>query len=141
MAASIPAAITALLSVATSALPNVQIVEGELGEYVAAEQFILLDVIGQDEPATTGQPRRFNEAYGITCLVRTYAGNQDFAARRTRACAMYEAVRDGILTDPSLGNVVLEARTETYNLRTGITDKGGSASEMEFVVHISNQAS
>lgn len=137
MASSIPAAVDALLALAGSQLPNVQIVEGELGTYVAAEQFIVLDVIGEEQPATIGPiPRRFNEAYGITCLVRTYAGDMDMKTRRARALTMKDAIRDALAADPSLAGAVSSAYVAAFTLRTGITDKGGSASEVEFTVHV-----
>lgn len=138
MGSSVSAAVDAVLAMAGTALPGVQVVEGELGTYVAAEQFIVMDVIGQDGPAAMGG-QRFNEAYGITCLVRTYAGDTAMSTRRQRAMAMREAIRDALTADPALGGIVLHAYVETYTLRTGATEKGGSASECEFVIHVDNQ--
>lgn len=136
MPSSIPGAVDALLALAAQVLPDVEQVEGELGTYVAPEQFHVLDVIGEEQPRTVGLPRLMAESYGITCLVRTYAGDVNMRARRMRALAMKDAIRDGLLADPSMSGSVYEAYVSTFSLRTGTTDKGGSASEVEFVVHV-----
>ena len=139
MAASWTAAIDALFGIATVALPGVQQAEGELGTYVADEQFTIADVIGEDEAATSGVPRRYNEAYGITCEVRTYAGNIDPVARRARVVAMYEAFRTELEADPSLDGTVIESRCTNYRYAAGTTDKGGWEAQVEFTVHVNNQ--
>lgn len=140
MSASWPAAWDALLTVAATALPGVQVVDGELGEYLAFDYLQVISVEGSDEPATVGLPTRYNEAYRINCLIRAYAGDVDPSTRRARVAALYGALRDALVADPSLAGAVNgRAFLTGYRLLVGRTEKGGSAADVEFAVEITNQ--
>lgn len=139
MSTSLPAAIASLFGLATTALPGVQQVDGELGEYVAAEQFMVLDATGNDHVLTIGLPAQVAESYDIRCVVRAFAGDDDLPARRVRALAMWDAFRSAVAADPSLGmgDAAHAEATRTYTLRAGMTE-GGSAAQVEFTVAVTN---
>lgn len=122
-------------------LPGVQVVDGVIGEYLAFDYVQVVDLDGEDEPATVGRPTRYNERYLINCLVRAYAGDSDMPTRRARAAAMYEAIRTGLVSDPSMGGAVNgRAYTTRYRYSVGPTEKGGSAAHIEFAISVTHQA-
>jgi hypothetical protein len=140
VSASWPTVWDAFLTFAAAALPGLQIVDGETGTYLAFDYLQVTSVEGTDTPATIGLPIRYNEAYRLNCLLRAYAGNVDPSARRARAAALYGALRDALVADPSMGGAVNgRAYLTNYRLVAGPTEKGGSAADVEFAVEITNQ--
>lgn len=141
MASSISAAVAALESRAAAALTGVQQVAGQVGTYVAPEQFTVGDVTGADRPATLmgGAPQSFAESYDISCQVRSFVGGDDVKARRARALAMKDAIRDALAADMSMGGVVNQAYLATYTVRTGFDGSGeGVTAEVDLTVHVDN---
>lgn len=140
MSSSIVTTWNGLLTLIKAALPGVQVIDGDLGEYLAFDYVQVVDLDGNDSPATIGRPVRYNEDYSINCLVRAYAGNMDPPARRQRAVDMYNAIRDAINTDPSLGGLINgRAYATKYRMQAGRTEKGGYAAHIEFSVDVTNQ--
>lgn len=140
MSASWPTVWDDFLAFAAAALPGVQVVDGELGEYLAFDYLQVVSLEGDDTPATMGQPVRYNETYRINCFLRAYAGNLDPAARRSRVAGLYGALRDAFVADPSMGGAVNgRAFLTGYRLTVGRTEKGGSAADVEFAVEFTNQ--
>ena len=140
MSASWPTVWDAWLTFAGAALPGVQVVDGEIGEYLAFDYLQVSSIDGNDAPATMGRPVRYNEAYRINCFLRAYGGKVDPSGRRARAAAMYGALRNALVADPSMGGAVNgRAFLTSYRLTVGRTEKGGSAADVEFAVEITNQ--
>jgi hypothetical protein len=139
MPSSIPAVIAAVTTLVGNELSGVQVVDGEIGTYIAAEQFTFGEITGTDVPATLAGngPQAFTESYDLNCRARTYAGGDDLDARRTRGLAMKDAIRDGLAADQSLGGVVNQAYLSQYAMRVGF-DTDGVACEVDLVIHVQN---
>lgn len=145
MASSVPAAMTALMGIAQNQLgASVEYVDGEIGEWIAAEQFSMLTATWTDTPATLvgGSPEMFRESYDINCVVRTSSGGEHdvFPTLRARAMTMYGLIRNALSVDQSMGGVVLQAHCQTGTLATGHAGNV-MASTVEFAVHVDNLTS
>lgn len=150
MGSSVPAAMAALMTVAKGAISDsavegvapVQYVDGEIGAYIAAEQFTMLGASWQDTPTTLvgGSPEMFRESYDINCVVRTSGGgtSTDLTTLRLRAMAMYGAVRNALSADQSMGGVILQAYCANGTLAAGVAGENIMAATVDFVVHVTN---
>lgn len=139
MPSSIPAAYTALSALAASVLdPDVQVSEGQVGAYIAGRQLLLADADGDDRPLTIGVPTSYAEAFVITVVAHSWAGGTDTAGRRSDALSIYEAIRDGINADRSLGQPQpFTANVGHYAVAAGFDENGVSA-QVTFTVAFTN---
>ena len=142
MASSVQTVLAALEALLATALPGVQKVVGEVGTFVAQEQYLLGDITGQDTPTLVmgGHPQTFAESYDVSLQLRSFKGGQDIEGRRTRGIAMKDAVRDALAADMSLGlGAAFRVYLATYTVRSGFDASGdGVACEVDLSIHVDN---
>lgn len=141
MASSIPSVYAALTALAETALPDAQIVQGQVGQYIADEQLLFGNTDFADTPRTVGYPTFFSEAYSIQCEAWMHQGGKDLNALRIAVMVMYEAFRDAVYVDRSLGlPEPLQAWLGSGTVAAGFDTNGISASVV-FAVNVTNLTS
>ena len=147
--ASVPAVVTAILAATTTAVAGqtsaagspVQVIDGELGTYVADEYIQIIGAAGAQALASVGNLWR-DEDYTIQGLIRVYVGGDDTAYTRNRAFALLALLEQSLTADRSLGGLLVlpgMAQLGRFDLRNGVTSKGGRASELAFEIDVHNQ--
>lgn len=146
---SIPAVITAVINACTSAVAGqvdnissspVEVVDGELGPRVPNQFVQILGVSnGQQVWGSIGTQRR-NETYTVHGMVRVYVGSDDQAYCRQRTADLFALVETAVDSDPQLGAVVNGSiQASVTDVRWGVTDSGGRAAELDFVLAVVTQ--
>ena len=145
---SIPAVVTATLSMLTTAMTGqvsqlgspVTVIDGELGPNVPPEYVQVLGVSGGRQVwATIGKQRR-DEHFDVVGMVRVYVGGDDQAYCRQRCYDLLALVETALDNDPSLsGATNIAAQFAATDLRMGVTDTGGRAAEVDFTISVSTQ--
>lgn len=146
---SIPAVVNAVLSTVTNAIAGqvdnvsgspAEVVDGELGTRVPNQFVQIIGVSGwQQSWAALGKSRR-NESYDISGMVRVYVGSDDQQYCRQQVFDLYALVETALDNDPLLGGVVNGAvQVSAGDLRMGVTDAGGRAAELDFVLAVTTQ--
>lgn len=148
IASSVPTVVTAVLAAVTTAVTgqtaasgsDVQVSDGELGTYVADEFVQIISVTGgRQEWGAIGKQRR-NESYDINGMVRAYVGSEDQAYCRSRVFALFALIETAVDNDPQLGAVVNGSiQASPTDLRMGVTEHGGRAAELDFVLSVTTQ--
>lgn len=118
-AATVPAAITALLALARNAV-SADVFDGQPTVEMPAE-FVAIDYAdtnfgtsGRQQPASLGAGRR-GEEYDIRCLISAWDGSADMGAVRTRAFDLFGAVSDAVRADATLNGSVAFAEVTDFN--------------------------
>lgn len=145
---SIPATVTAVLSMLTTAVAGqmsqqgspVAVIDGELGTNIPPEYLQILGVSGGRQVwATIGKQRR-DEHFDVVGMARVYIGGDDQAYARQRCYDLLALVETALDNDPSLSGVVnIAAQFTATDMRMGVTDIGGRAAEVDFVISVSTQ--
>lgn len=149
IASSVPAVVDAVLALCARVLTGqvdsvsgspVEVVDGELGTRVPNEFVQIVGVQGgQQSWAAVGRQRR-NEAYAIVGMVRVYVGNDDQQYCRRRAFELFARLESGLDDDPFVGGVVNgSVQSSASDLRMGVTDHGGRAAELDFLLSVTTQ--
>ena len=148
IASSVPTVITAVLAAINTALTGqvavsgspVAVVLGGLGTYVADEFVVLHGMTnGQQQWATIGKTRR-DERYDLHGMVRVYVGNDDQSYCMVRADAIYALIETALNNDPSVGGAVnISVQPSMTDMRMDVTDVGGRAAELDFVLSVATQ--
>lgn len=144
MASSIPTVITTLVALANTTYnattQNVQIIQGQIGQYEYPVQLLFGTVDFVDTPLTMGYPTSFDENYTIACELYQHSGGTDLTDLLTSTMALYEQFRDAIYADRSIGL----PQPMTVWLGTGTVESGfdnnGIASTVKFTVNVKNVA-
>jgi len=145
IASTVPRVLSYLVDVLSSALPNVEVSDGQVIPPKDVEPLILCIGFSGDpgEPVVentrtvvqmTTDPKR--ESYGITCLASSWRGNETDA--KVVREETYEILNDvsGILSrDHTLGGLVMMSRIHTDSFAQAQTNMGAVAS-IRFVIHI-----
>lgn len=131
-ASSVPAALDAILALATAALPDIPVLDGP-PRVKLPRDVVCVGYDGSDETAGQGAdvtithstmgPRR-QEEYDVPVFVLCWRagagpGGQDFSAKPARdaAYSIVDALYDAVRTDHTLGGTVLDARMSTATLQ------------------------
>lgn len=134
-----PAVLDALVAGLTTAVPDVQVTDGQ--PIVTADDVICVGFGGEGEPAVestrtreqlTLEPDR--ESYDITCLASSWTGATAVRPVRARAYELLEAVAAYLLANPRVGGV-LSARLSAERLIQEQTENGAAAT-VQFTVHV-----
>jgi len=137
MASSVPSAVSALLSIATAALPTTaQVWFGKpLPTYTAPTTLQVYGVHdGTQEVAVLGPDFKREERYEIQCLLTSWAGDQDFAGRMNEVYADFELITLAIGNNPTLNNTVRFAEIHTFDYIPDADAKGMSLGSLSFSV-------
>lgn len=140
-ASTVPAVLDALVAGFTSALPGVQVVDGQPittdGDVVCVGFSGLAGEPAVESTRTREQlavePER--ESYDITCLASSWDGGTDAKAVRDRAYQLLDAVASWLAADRTLGGLVLSTRLSAESLIQEQTDQGAAAT-VRFTVHV-----
>lgn len=146
---SIPAVVAAVLSTISTAVAGqtdnidsspVEVVDGEVGTHVAAQYIQIIGVSGASQQwASVGKSRR-NETYDITGTIRVYVGSDDQAYTRQRCFDLFALIETALDNDPFVGGVVNgSVQSVATDLRMGVTDSGGRAAELDFILPVVTQ--
>ncbi|WP_395109785.1 hypothetical protein [Actinomadura sp. SCN-SB] len=143
---TVPAALDALVSGLTAAVPDVQISDGQP---ITTE----VDVICIGFSGVAGEPgvestrtreqlarEPDRESYDISCLASTFSGDTDAKAVRDRVYELLQAVADYLALNPTLGGVVMQTRLSAETYTPWQTDEGAIA-DIRFVIHVDAFAS
>jgi hypothetical protein len=112
----------ALVALARTALPEVQVFDGPPTELMAGE-LIMVGWGGPDQPGVTSTRSRQQyatspdtESYDVACLVCCWLGDPDLKAARDGALALLDALGAALAANPRLGGLVKRCRisAETY---------------------------
>jgi hypothetical protein len=143
MSSTIPAAISALVTVIDTALgPSVQVHDGkpvsaETPDWVAvaydptAETAVEFD----REWAQIGA-QRLEEHYSILCTLRSGSGDERLVDRRAAAFTLLDAVTAAIAADYSLGGVVRTAAVLGSGQLDQAENRSGAAAGIRFRVQV-----
>ena len=149
MASSIGPAVNNLISIITGAVPSslanegdVQVVFGDLTQYVAPVTLQIMEVTGDADVAELGRNFRREETYSIVCEVVTFAGDQDYVTRFNDAMTIYNAVTVAVATNPWLSTSGLNDNTAAvrfaevgnYSIVPHATPIGQSVCSVQFHV-------
>lgn len=140
-ASTVPAVLDVLVAGFTSALPGVQVVDGQPittdGDVVCVGFSGLAGEPAVESTRTREQlavePER--ESYDITCLASSWDGGTDARVVRDRAYELLDAVASWVAADRTLGGLVLSTRLSAESLIQEQTDQGAAAT-VRFTVHV-----
>lgn len=138
---TVPAALDALVTGLTAALPDVQVVDGQ--PVTTEGDVICIGFGGVDgEPGVESTRTREQlarepdrERYDITCLASSWSGDTDAKAVRDGAYDLLASVRDYLAVNPTLGGAAMQTRLSTESLTQSQTQEGALA-DIRFVVHV-----
>lgn len=135
---TVPGAIAQLVTLASAAVPKGTVVTyGTPREYSAPNVIIFTGWQGVESPASLRDAPSFQleEVYEIEGIVRAYEGDLNQLATMATALALKTVVQSAIRNDPTLAGNVRAAWWSSEVARTGQTDRGGVATEIEFAIH------
>lgn len=153
-ASAVPALIDALVAVANTAFPDatslVDVNDGPANTQEDTGQALWIGSNGDDqstEGATADQewPYASNgfrrETLTVHCLALAWSGDDDFKTVRDQAFAQVQAFTAAIVTDPTLGGVVLQCTTPVnrISLAQGFNNLSGVEARVSFDVEALNQ--
>lgn len=142
MASAIPGATTALLALATSALPEgTTIWFGETPPaYQSAVSLQIVRVTGDQQPAELGPEYRREEAFSFYCNVVAYAGGPpDFPARMAEAFGAFTPLSEAIANNWTLNGSVRYAEVGNFDIMPETDGNGQSAVVLAFDVRCSQR--
>lgn len=139
---TIPACLDALVQAARSALPGVQVLDGQPAEELQPD-VVMIGFTGQpSEAAITSTLTREvyarspdREQYDIACLASSWRGDTDPKVVRDRAFELLDAVAGVLATDQTLGGAVLRARLSAEAVVPEQTTDGATCT-VAFTVHV-----
>lgn len=141
---SIPAVIDALLAVARTALPGVEVFDGFPRRPIDNIDFVAVG--GKSEPVADGTQdavvignRRRDETYTVRFYCSSSKGTPTQKATRDRVFELMAAVESGVRNDPTLGGLVMSAQVggRVSLQQTDIdTADAGSFAEVSFDITI-----
>ena len=135
---TVPNAIGQILTLAGSAVPtDTLVVYGSPREYEAANVVLVTGWQTVETPASLADYPSFQleEVYEVEGMIRCYQGDLNQTATMTSATGIKTALQSAIRSDPTLAGNVRAAWWSSEVGRTGITDRGGVATEIEFSIH------
>ena len=112
----------ALVALARTALPDVQVFDGPPTELIRGD-LIMIGWGGPDQPGVTSTRARQQyatapdaESYDVACLLCSWIGDPDLKQARDGAVALLDALGAALAADPRLGGLVKRCRisAETY---------------------------
>lgn len=138
---SVPAALTALVTLATTALPGVSVWDGPPLEEAA--DLLMVGYSGEDDaPAVTvtADPADLGgascwEDYDVACELSCATGDQALTATRARLFGFFAALKSALAVDQKLGGVVARAYVSQWSLVQALTATG-TVVGVRFTVHV-----
>ena len=121
---------------AQPAFAKVEIATAALGHATKPESIQIFDVDGEQPWGALGAHRR-DEEYAVQVAIwacKPGAGEPAIKAVRDRAYALFAAVEQVLLADPTLGGVVLKVRFGLMQLEQG-ANKGERWAQLSFTIH------
>lgn len=141
MISTVPAVLDALVARWRSALPGVQVSDGQP---VTTENDLIAvgfhDVAGEPAVNSTrtreqlaAQPDR--ESYDVSCLASSFTGATEFKPVRDRVYELVDAAAADLAEDDTLGGLAMQARLTADDLIQEQTEQGAVAT-VRFTVHV-----
>ena len=147
---TIPAAITALMSMFAAALPDVAVFDSDVTGAVP-DEYVGVAFPDAEDPTTSpavtfeqdwggigGAPLR--EEFEIRCEIATWSGGDTLAARRVRALALFASCQNAVRADHGLQSSISasgSARVSGGQMVTGDSPQGPLCT-LNFTVQVSN---
>lgn len=131
---SVPAVLTALTSLFTTAAPSgVTVSDGPIydppGNFLAVgwDMTDTADgVTGQSSPADAGLAQN-DELYDVNCVLSFHEGSSDPTTARAELFTAYNALDTALAGDHTLGGACMFAQIATYRLEQGVAETGSTA--------------
>lgn len=137
---TIPAAIDALLAVFGTALPDVQVIDGD--PVVDLEPDYVVVGYSADRGSVDAEASRASldsldetETYEVSVLISSERGDEEMKPVRDRCFEIRRAMRTALAEDPTLGGLVLSARIIVVNFDQA-QNKRGAVAEAQLIVLI-----
>lgn len=138
---AVPTVLAALTTLATTALPDVQVIDGPPGSQVAGDDVLCIGWSDGTTPAalanreTPDYGGRQREEGDVVCVADCYSGDRDFPALRARAGAILRTIYAQLQAQPGIAGAVdaawLGEATEWAQMDTA----DGCAVRVSFSVH------
>lgn len=144
MSSSVPAAVSAFLSIAQAALPVTSLVwfGKPLGVYTAPLTLQVYGVHdGMQEIMTMGPDYKREETYEIQCLLTSWAGDQDFTSRMTEVYSAFQLITVAIANNPTMNQTVRFAQVHTFDYIPDADASGRSLGSLDFTINCQQRIS
>lgn len=138
MASSVPSAVNAFISIATTALPPSALVwfGKPLGAYTAPVTLQVTGVRnGEQQVATMGPEYKREETYEIECSLTSWAGDSDFTGRMNEVFLNYGLLTLAVGNNPTLNQTVRFAEIHSFEYTPGADAKGMTLGALDFSIH------
>jgi hypothetical protein len=127
MSSLIPDAIDALLAMAETALPGVQVLDGPEAEWPEME-YIAIGLSPEDlenpSTRTAAGTETTSESAEIIGMIRVWSGDDDIRPLRQRAYELLRALRDATEADNRLGGAVDQVELTGHIYAPGASHRG-----------------
>lgn len=135
MASSIPGATSALISIATAALPTAFVWFGKaLPAYNAPITLQILNVTGDQEWMEVGPAFRREETYSINCELTSWAGDQNYQQRMVEVMNAFQTLTLALYNNMTLNGTVRLSEVKTLSFTPDADPKGLSLGRLDFAV-------
>lgn len=131
---AINTSLAALFAVTTRAFvlqPDVQVMDGPSDDDVGMDVVAIgltAETDVTDAVENIAGLETYLEVFDLLCLVRSWTGDDDLAARRTRAFALLDVVVAAVAADPTLDGTVTRARVSNVSYHPARIPSGAVAS-------------
>jgi hypothetical protein len=123
----VPRAIDALVALARTALPDVQVFDGPVTDWPEQEYVAVgLSPDTDETPSTraTAGLEAYREMAEVVGMVRVWTGDDEIRPTRERAYVLLGALRQATDSDPRLGGAVTQCQLVDHTYAPGASDQG-----------------
>lgn len=145
---TVPAVLSALVTLGATALPGVKVYDGPNNEDNLPDEFLAVGFSRDEDDASVDGAlidegnRTSGESYSVHCILSVATGDVDdgaVAARRARCSVLFGQYATALRADPTLAGALVAGAAATlgsFSWIYGPSSQGGSYAEVEFDVDI-----